>query len=82
MIRFDGGDDPDDDLDDEFDDEDDDENGEDEEDDEDEDKPETWQVGESPQSAKSWHRLTSGFELPRLAPIFQLSQRWNITRLV
>ena len=68
-------DDPDDDLDDdEF--GDDDEEGEDEEDGEEEDDEdpdtETWQVSYFEEPLKAGFRLTSGGELPRLAPISQL----------
>ena len=69
------------------DDEDDDEDDDDDE--EDEDEPETWQVGglryrtdrwlirEGGLPAKSWHRLTSGFELPRLARFSSSAKRWK-----
>ena len=53
----------------------DDEEGDDEEDEEDDDEDpdtETWQVSFSRGAAKGWLRLTSGGELPRLAPISQL----------
>jgi len=76
MLRCDDDIDEDDDEDD-FDEDDEDGEGGDEDDEDeegDEDEPETWQVG-GPRvlPAKSWHRLTSGFELPRLAAVFQLS---------
>ena len=82
-IRFVLDDDPDDDLDDDLDDDEfgDDEEGADEEDEEDDDEDddeepdtETWQVSLfSRGAAKGWLPLTSGGELPRLAPISQLN---------
>jgi hypothetical protein len=76
MVRLD--DDAEDDFDDE-DDDDDDENEDNEEDDEpDEDEPETWQVIGFP--LRDGHGLTSGFELPRLAAVFQLSETLEATQ--
>jgi hypothetical protein len=70
--RFDLDDDVDDEPDDDDDDFDDGEEEGDEEDDEDE-ETETWQVGAGPLPLKAGLSLTSGVELPRLTPIFQLS---------
>jgi hypothetical protein len=72
----------DDDVEDDFDDEDesDDDDDEDDEDDDeqDEDEPETWQVVRFP--LRDGHGLTSGFELPRLAAVFQLSETLEATQ--
>ena len=60
-------------------DEDDDDDEDDEDEDDDDDEEETWQVSEKRTiPLKVSLRLTSGFELPRLARIFQPSLCWEM----